>query len=213
MEKHALIICNGQPPSRALARRLAKRADLVVAADGGANVARAYGIRPDVIIGDFDSATPGTLRYFSRAEIVHVSDQYSTDLEKALTFCVKRNVGRVTIIAATGNRLDFTLGNLSVIWGYVGKLSVLLEGDGWKSIPLNGPQRIKARIGTTVSLVPFGRCSGITLRGLQYLLTNATMKVGEIGVSNVVHRSPFSISVKKGRMLLLMLDGKQTGRA
>lgn len=195
-----------------LARRLAKSAHLIVAADGGANIARAYGIRPDVIIGDLDSATRETLRFFSRSAIVRAGDQYSTDLEKALMYCAKRKVQRATIIAATGNRLDFTLGNLAVVWRYAKRLSVVFEGDGWKAIPLDGNRRIKARVGTTVSLIPFGKCSGITLRGLQYQLTDAAMKVGEIGVSNVVRKSPFVVEVKKGHMLLLILERKRTTR-
>ncbi|MRR37824.1 hypothetical protein EG829_24885, partial [bacterium] len=57
-----------------------------------------------------------------------------------------------------------------------------------------------------VSLVPFGPCGGITLRGLRYPLTNASMKVGEIAVSNVVVRSPFSVTVRRGRLLIIVIN-------
>ena len=69
---------------------------------------------------------------------------------------------------------------------------------------------MKTRVGTTVSLIPYGDCSGITLKGLRYPLKNATMRVGEIGASNVVRRSPFTVVVKRGKMLLILLD--KTGR-
>jgi hypothetical protein len=36
------------------------------------------------------------------------------------------------------------------------------------------------------------------------------MRVGEIGVSNVVGRSPFSVAVRRGRMLLVVFDGAGT---
>ena len=65
MMKSALVICNGEPPSKTLARQLVQVSDLIVAADGGANVARRLGIRPDVIIGDLDSIEPATKHYFS----------------------------------------------------------------------------------------------------------------------------------------------------
>jgi thiamine pyrophosphokinase len=63
---------------------------------------------------------------------------------------------------------------------------------------------MRARVGTTVSLIPFGVCKGVTLRGLQYPLHNASMEVGEIGVSNIVTASPFRVEVKKGKMLLIV---------
>jgi thiamine pyrophosphokinase len=228
----ALIICNGEAPGKKLAARLARGTDLIVAADGGANVARTLGIRPDVIIGDLDSMTKETRRFFSRSigkrlkpfrgfsvssdprpkgggytQFIRVSRQDNTDLEKALDFLLRERINRATIIAATGNRLDHTLGNLSVIWRYATQMDLMFVGDGWVALPVGKRKTLSARVGTTISLIPFGTCAGITLRGLQYPLTNATMNVGEIGVSNVVTKPPFSVEVKEGHMLLIVLAG------
>ena len=202
----ALIICNGEPPSRTLACRLARSAGYVVAADGGANIARFYGIRPDVIIGDLDSIKNSTRQFFSSSILLHFSRQDNTDLEKSLDFVVTRKIKKAIIIAATGKRLDFTLGNLSVLWNYTSVVDMEFVGDGWTAMPVGPGKTITAPRGTTVSLIPFGNCYGITLKGLQYPLTNASMTVGEIGVSNVVRSSPFSVRVRKGNMLLLMLQ-------
>jgi thiamine pyrophosphokinase len=234
MPAYSLLLCNGEPPSRAFARRLAVRAGLIVAADGGANVARRFGIRPDVIVGDLDSIKPDTMRLFSPieqnsglammsrrkfldsstresgsqndkyAEVVHVTRQDNTDLEKALDVLVERKTKRVIILAATGKRIDHMLGNLSVLWNYTNAMDITLAGDGWVAFPVGRMKRVQAKRGTTVSLIPFGICSGITLRGLQYPLTKATMHVGEIGLSNVVIASPFTVHVKKGNMLMVM---------
>lgn len=212
MAGHALIICNGEPPSRPLAKRLARKADVIVAADGGANIARRYGIRPDVIIGDLDSIKPSTKRFFRTTLLVHVARQDNTDLEKALDFVVTRRIAKATIIAATGKRLDFTLGNLSVIWNYTSRISLEFVGNGWTARPVGRAAAFRAKVGTTISLIPFGQCSGITLRGLQYPLTNATMRVGEIGVSNIVRLSSFSIHVQKGNMLLIAFGDLRTAK-
>jgi thiamine pyrophosphokinase len=229
----ALIICNGEPPARRLVRKLAARADLIVAADGGANAARRYGIRPHVIIGDLDSMTRATKQFFSPhmegkglkplgaggaagvrhpgptgrgyVQVIQVRRQDNTDLEKALDYLVSMNIRDVSIVGATGRRIDFTFGNLSVIWNYTSRMRITFVGDGWKALPVKSGKEVKAKVGTTVSLIPFGSCSGITLKGLQYPLNNATMKVGEIGVSNVVKRSPFSVSVRRGRMLMFVM--------
>jgi thiamine pyrophosphokinase len=202
-----LLLCNGEPPSRALLRRLAGEADLIVAADGGANAARRAGIRPDVIIGDLDSILPGTRKKFRDVRVVRVRRQDNTDLEKALDLISASGPAAVAVAGATGGRIDFTLGNLSVFWNYARVLDITFVGDGWRAFSAGRRRTVHASRGTTVSLLPFGACRGITLRGLRYPLKGAAMRPGEIGVSNVVRTSPFSVTVRRGRMLLVIFDG------
>lgn len=204
--ERVLVICNGAPPPRRLVRDLASLADRVIAADGGANTARACGVRPDAIIGDLDSVLPSTLRYFRTSAVLRVARQDNTDLEKVLDVLAAEGNKDVVVIGAEGGRLDFTLANLSVLWKYVNRLRVAFRGDRWQAIPVGRTLVGRAARGTTASLIPFGRCSGITLRGFRYGLTNASMGAGEVGVSNVVVSSPFSIRVRTGHMLLILLD-------
>jgi thiamine pyrophosphokinase len=206
MQTRALVLCNGEAPSHRLMRRLARGVRLVVAADGGANLARAAGLRPNLIIGDLDSVTPATRRHFASCRILRVERQDNTDLEKALDYLVAEGFDDVTIVGATGRRLDFTLANISIAWLYMPRLRIRFVGDGWQALPLTGRVRLDLPPGATVSLIPFGTCSGITLRGLQYPLSNAVLRGGAVAVSNVVLRSPCSITVKKGRMVVLALD-------
>ncbi len=186
-------------------RRLARQVDEVIAADGGANTARLVGIRPDIIIGDLDSVTAATKRVFASSVIMRVDDQDSTDLEKVLDFLSARRTHEAIIVGATGKRIDFTLGNLSVLWSYTAFLRMSVVGDGWRAMPVGRSMKVDARPGTTVSLIPFGPCSGITLKGLRWPLSNASMGPGEIAVSNVVRTSPFTVSVRRGNMLLIVM--------
>ena len=204
MIRSVLLLCNGDPPGRLLARRLARASDWIVAADGGANAARALGLVPDVIIGDLDSLKPATRRAFHTSLILRVSRQDNTDLEKALDFLAAHRVRTVTILGATGNRVDFTLGNFSVFWKYSSLLDLRFAGDSWYAVAVGEKRTVRAPRGTTVSLLPFGPCRGVTLRGLRYPLTDATMRVGDTGLSNVVARSPFTVRVRRGAMLLLV---------
>jgi len=200
----ALLFCNGDAPPRALARRLARDAGWIVAADGGADAARAVGLVPDVIIGDLDSLSRATRRIFRTSLVLRLSRQDNTDLEKALDFLAASRVRAVTVLGATGKRVDFTLGNFSVLWKYSSLLDLRFAGEGWYAVPVGKKRTIRAPRGTTVSIIPFGPCEGITLRGLQYPLVNASMRPGETGLSNVVMRSPFTVRVRRGAMLLLV---------
>ena len=96
--RRALVICNGEPPSRTLLRAAARQCDLVVAADGGANTAVASGILPHVVIGDLDSIRVATRRALRTALILRVDRQDNTDLEKALDFLAFRGVRQIVIL-------------------------------------------------------------------------------------------------------------------
>jgi thiamine pyrophosphokinase len=202
----ALLICNGERPQPSAARRLARQSSLVVAADGGANNAAAIGLKPDVIIGDLDSVLPATLRAFRNAHVIRIRRQDNTDMEKALDYLSTEGVRRVFLLGATGKRLDMTLANLTVLWRYTQAMEIIVVGTGWYAIPVTGRCRLSTKSGTTVSLLPFTPCTGVTLHGLQYPLTNASWKAGDIAVSNVVIKDNFSVSIKKGRALLIVLE-------
>ncbi len=211
--RHALILCNGQPPSRALAARLARMADYCVAADGGANAARALGIHLNAIVGDLDSITRATRRHYASSLILRIRRQDNTDLEKALDFVLAQGVRKVTLTGLSGRRTDFTLANLSVLWRYAGKVELVIESDEWTAYPVRSRFVGKARRGATVSIIPFGPCGGITLKGLAYPLRNARLRVGDVGVSNVVLRSPFSVTLRRGHLLVLVLkSGRGKGQ-
>ncbi len=56
-----LIVLGGDPPDRTLAERYFAWADRVLCTDSGANALTAWGLWPDLLIGDMDSIAPGTL--------------------------------------------------------------------------------------------------------------------------------------------------------
>jgi thiamine pyrophosphokinase len=204
--RRVLLLCNGPSPSKALVRRLARKADVVIAADGGANAAVRNGIRPHVIVGDLDSMLPSTLKKVRNSVIIRLRRQDNTDLEKALDLIAASGRAEVTILGATGGRIDFTIGNLIVFWNYTRTLDISFRGDGWHASPVGRKRVVTAPIGTTISLLPFGPCEGVTLRGLRYPLRNAVMPLGTIGVSNVVQRRQFEVIVRRGNLLLVIFD-------
>jgi thiamine pyrophosphokinase len=200
-----LLICNGEPPSRDLIRRMLRRADRLVAVDGGANAARAINVRPDLILGDLDSVTPATRRTFAKVPTIRIPSQDNTDLEKALDHCEAEGDTAMIIAGATGRRLDMTLANLSVCWHYLPDMDICFVGDDWYAVPVIGKRAFVAPPGTTVSLIPFGPASGVTLQGLQFPLVEGTFRTGDVAVSNVVRGHKFSVSVRRGRLLVLVL--------
>lgn len=203
----ALIVCNSVLPPRRRIRRLIDAGTLIVCADGGADRARARGLTPHVIIGDMDSLTPETRAEFLQAALVHVADQNSTDLEKALDHVLALGIGRATVIGATGRRPDHELANLSILAKYHQRLDLHFV-DAWCTIRvIDAAVTLDLLPGTTVSLLPLGRCEGITTRGLRYALADEALELGvREGNSNVVEAAPVEISVRQGRLLLFIVD-------
>ncbi len=165
------------------------------------------GITPGLIIGDLDSITPATRRFFSSTPVIRVARQDNTDMEKALDYILSRSLAHeVIIIGAAGRRLDHTLGNLVALSHYARHLRVIACGDGWHAFPVKSGELIHASTGTTVSLIPISDCRGVTLRGLKYPLRNAPLRAGQIAVSNAVKDSPFAVILRKGKMIAVVLE-------
>jgi thiamine pyrophosphokinase len=202
-KRRALIIANGSTPSRELLEEFVEERMFVVCADGGANRARRMGIAPSVIIGDFDSITKATLRYFGTVGLRHMPDQNSTDLEKAITFCIREGRHAITIVGATGDRLDHATGALGCFKKFGGKADLTVVDDVCEITRIKKRVSFEAIAGEKISLIPLDRCSGITTLGLLYSLKNETLELGvREGISNAATGTRVSVSVKRGTLLL-----------
>ena len=129
------------------ARDIAPR---VVAADGGAKAVLAAGLMPEAVIGDFDSLDAET-RAALAPELLHlVTEQNSTDFEKALA-----RIAAPLVIGAgfTGARVDHTLAVLHGLMAYCHRPCVLLAE---REVIVHLPPRLELELsaGTNVSLFP-----------------------------------------------------------
>ena len=206
--KKALLICNGSMPKQASIAPLLREKPFIVCADGGANKSRRLGIRPDLIIGDFDSITSSTKKYFSRVPSIRLGSQDSTDLEKALDHLLKLDIRNADVLGATGGRPDHMLSNFSILKKYRKKISLrFIDPYGTLQI-IEGRYKLNLPVGSLISLIPLGRCDGITTIGLKYALSNETLELGvREGTSNEVLASPVTINVKKGCLLIFIGSG------
>lgn len=202
--KEVLILCNGEPPLEDLFRKFRAKADYFIAADGGGNIALQFNEKPDAVVGDLDSFQGSGQESF---EIIFRPDQNANDLEKALDLAQKEQGTHITILGATGLRLDQTLKNLSVLKQYDEKFDQLRILDNYGSIRLlESPFEEDIAVGTQISLFPLsGKVSGITTIGLKYPLKNEALENGvRDGSSNEVVQSPVKISHKRGDLLLFV---------
>ncbi len=204
--KHALVICNGEMPSQKLLVPLLKKKPFIICADGGANKARAFNILPDFIIGDLDSITQKTRHYFSSVPIIYNPDQNSTDLEKTLNYLLTNSFASATIIGATGDRPDHTMANFSILMKYHRKISLRFFDERCTAQMVHKKIRFSSEIGQQISLMPMGKCSGITTQGLKFPLKNEILELGvREGSSNEAVKNVITITMKTGSLLLFKI--------
>lgn len=95
----------------------------LIAVDGGLNHCHKLGLKPDLIIGDLDSADKKILPLFDKVEKqVFPADKDKTDLELAIEYALEQGATRITVFAALGNRIDHTLVNIHLLSRHSGKL-------------------------------------------------------------------------------------------
>lgn len=205
---HALIIANGTLPQPDFVRGLVKFANLVVCADGGANHAMELGVKPDIILGDFDSILPETRRHFTSIEQLHVDDQNNTDLEKAVEYCLSRHATSADIVGASGARIDHTVIGLGIFKKYGEKIHLRMLDTLGELTLIQKEIHLPTHESEVFSLIPLDTCTGVTTKNLKYPLTNETLSPGvRDGLGNMATSGDITITVADGALLLYRFHG------
>jgi thiamine pyrophosphokinase len=170
------------------------------------------------VVGDLDSIDLETRAWLGEGCLVHRPDQESTDLHKTLAHAFdERGAERVTILAATGGRLDHALENLGLLarWSARGQVEILDAHA--RIVAVGGEAELATSPGQTVSLVPLGRCERVTTRGLRWRLDGEPLDLaGRTGVSNVAVGDSIALRIEGGHLLVFLAEtgsGGEGGRA
>lgn len=136
MGSNIVIICDGSFPRTEYPRYLIRTADFIICCDGALkkfirNSKAIFGTErlPDRVIGDMDSL-PESLRKKYSDIMVKIDEQEHNDQTKAFRWAMENLEGMesITILGATGQREDHTIGNISLLMEYARMYD--LEGAG-----------------------------------------------------------------------------------
>jgi len=203
---HAVILANGTPPSPSLLNQALAGATLFLCADGGANAARALGVKPAAIVGDFDSVTPETLAHFQGVPQIRDTDLERTDTEKAIDYAMAQGrFDTITLLGASAGRLDHVVGHLGLLRKYAGRARLVMEDEDARAYVATQDVTLDAPEGAVISFFAVGApVEGLTTENLRYPLENKTLELGvQDSVSNVVDRAPAKIRFRGGHLLVI----------
>lgn len=189
--------------------------DCILAADRGMEFCYRNQIKPDVILGDYDSADKTTLEAFRQQSSIewhqYQPEKDYTDSEIAIGKAMERNSSEIHILGGTGTRLDHVLGNIQLLMQPLAKDIPCFLIDSHNRIRLLKERTILSKsqqFGKYVSLLPLTtEVTGVTLTGMKYPLEDAAFTSDNtLGVSNEIIDNEAVIDLKNG--ILIMIESR-----
>lgn len=217
------MIAGGPVPKNGSIAEIASGCDRIWCADSGADTSLGYGIIPDRVFGDLDSISPEASEIIKKRNIP--VETYPVEKDMTDTEIVLRSVPKedeVILICSLAGRIDHVAANLMLLMKLHEEGYDITATDGVSDvIPLIGEESLET-VGLcdpeslNISLIPLDmdrEAEGVTTEGLYYKLDNARLSAGSTySVSNRVEdgKDGFKISIKKGRVLLMLTRENET---
>lgn len=191
--------------------------DRLFAVDKGLEYVMALGLVPDYVIGDFDTVDANVLRTFETGEGKgkverHPARKDETDTELAIWQAMEEGAERITLLGATGSRLDHVFANVGLLIQTIERgIDMQIVDETNRIRILDGKYQPaieiakKQQLGTYISLIPLtDRVEGVTLKGVAYPVQDFTIVRGSSRtVSNEIASEKMQMTIKKGQVLLI----------
>lgn len=188
-----------------------EKADILICCDGGMHHTRQLGLRPDYIVGDFDSVQPEVLAYYRQQNIPvrqFPAKKDQTDMQLGLALALEKGVDDLILLGGIGDRFDHSLANAHLLLGLLKKgVRARLVNEKNCVELIDSQLTIHGRIGDLVSTIPLSmQVKGLTLTGFYYPLTNHTLALDDelVAVSNVLAAEEAHICITEGYLFVIL---------
>lgn len=168
-----------------------KQADHLIAVDSGLKFCHEQGIRPDYIVGDFDSLKDGILCFYERDPGIHIKrlipEKDDSDTECAMHLAMELKSDEIWLLGATGTRIDHLMANLQLLVYASQRKIPMFIADPNNLITVIGSNTVlqkEKQYGRYVSFFSMGdEVIGLTLKGFKYPLTEYHLTNASCGLS------------------------------
>lgn len=210
--KKCVIIGGADIGDYARARSFLSDDDYYVFCDSGLRHAKPLLACADLIVGDFDSHE----NPHSTAEtIVLPTVKDDTDTVYAVKEALRRGFTDFLLLGVIGQRLDHTLGNVSILLmlDTAGASGLIVDDYSELSVVSRFPAYVSDEYDYFSLISIDGTVRGIRVRNAKYPLEDAVMTPDyQYGVSNEpIKGESARITVKEGRLLLVKIPGREGG--
>ena len=189
--------------------------DSVIAADGGLMYCGVLELEPDLILGDFDSldgeyaeAVESIKTKLPEKVITLPVEKDDTDMLAAVKYGLNLGYRSFRLYGANGGRLEHTIANIQVLKYLKEQDSVgyIMDGNGMILLAQNETISFRDTMEGYVNIFSLNeKAHGVTIRGLKYELSDATLtNAMPLGISNEFVGVQSEISVKDGTLLIIV---------
>lgn len=196
--------------------------DTVVCADSGLNTAYRLGMPVRYFMGDFDSVDPEVLEAYRSGRIAgsehcewvrYPAEKDYVDTQLVLEWILEKGAAEITILGATGGRMDHFLANVHMLMIPLKQKVPTYIIDSRNRIRLIDGKLILPRrelYGKYISLLPLtNEVTGVTLRGLKYLVEDFTLRVGlPRAISNEMDESSGYAEIEMASGVLIVVESR-----
>ena len=183
-------------------KKLLSPEDFVICCDSGLKHRAALGITPDLIVGDFDSHPNPDLE---AETIVLPCQKDDTDTVFGVKEALRRGFEEFLLIGVVGERLDHSLGNVSILLylDSLGKKATLADDYSLMEIVSKKPVYVGGEFSFFSLLNISGTARDITIENAEYPLNGGEITCEyQYGISNrVLPGKTAKVTVGKGRLL------------
>lgn len=183
---------------------------LIICCDSGMEHGKNLNLKPDYIVGDFDSVSKGTFEYFKEMKVPTYKfpkEKDETDTQLGISVALEEGATDIVIIGGIGSRFDHTLANSHLLLSLVKKKVRGRLVNHNNSVELiNKSTVIYGEKGEIISTIPLSMVvKGLTLKGFMYPLENRDLFLDDdlVPVSNILIEEQGEILFEDGFLFVI----------
>ena len=201
MIKSAVLIANGEVSETQYVKTIIDSNNFFISVDSKQENLIKLGIKPNLILGDLDTAYIHNID--SNSKVIKLHDQSKSDFEKSLDYCISENIRNLYILGATGERDDHNLANIMIAQQYSDVLHIELITNFFQIFFVNGSKEILEKKHRNLSMISLIADNRITTSGLEYNLSDQKLNSFSHGISNQIISDKCLIKAKEKLILFI----------
>lgn len=187
--------------------------ETIIAVDNGLKILNEINIKPNHIVGDFDTVDKKILDIYNNDKTIEIHKynpiKDNTDTDIAIKLAIELNSDKVIILGGIGTRIDHVIANIHILKYALDKnieCKIIDENNEIQLINKTTVLNKKDIMKKYISLIPLTESvEGINLKGFKYELENGRLVIGSsLGVSNEIVEEQAIIEFNKGILIMIL---------
>ncbi|MDD6795323.1 MAG: thiamine diphosphokinase [Clostridiaceae bacterium] len=205
----AVVVSGGKAPSEKLLKSILKVDDYLIGVDKGCNCLFEYDLKPDLILGDFDSADIKVIERFKEEGIKILKfncDKDYTDTDLGYLKAIEAGADEVIFMGVTGTRIDHMLANVGVLMkAFKEGIKAEIIDDNNRMFLIDKETKLKGEFGETISFHALSDVvKNVCIKDGRYTLENYDMTLLEPrAICNEFVDKEITISFTSGLVMVI----------